>query len=143
MGLIRAKHPAGRSGKSGPCPFSFAPAANLLPLAKGDPNVLDLTGNLRGSSKPVQASFAEDVRRVTGLKSDIRFSASKLKWLVRNRPEIEQKLRGGEAPIGIIDPYLISRPTQGRTFTTDCANPRDILVPPSAADRAAADGHDL
>src|SRR5206468_2829146 len=38
------------------------------------------------------AGHGEIVRRKTGLKIDAYFSASKLTWLIRNRPDIAKKL---------------------------------------------------
>src|SRR5258706_7707084 len=49
------------------------------------------------------------VRQKTGLKIDTYFSASKLKWLVAEKPAIAAKLKSGEAVIGTIATYLIHR----------------------------------
>jgi glycerol kinase len=62
------------------------------------------------------------IREKTGLRNDAYFSASKLQWLVRRRPELANKLRSGEALIGTIDTYLIYRLTGGRVFATDHSN---------------------
>jgi len=62
------------------------------------------------------------VRRKTGLPIDTYFSASKLKWLVENSPEIRSKLDAGEALIGTIETYLIYRLTDGQSFVTDHTN---------------------
>jgi glycerol kinase len=70
----------------------------------------------------------EPVRRKTGLKIDTYFSASKLKWLVRERPEIARKLRNGEALVGTIDTYLLYRLTDGRVFATDHTNASRTLL---------------
>ncbi len=62
------------------------------------------------------------VRQKTGLKIDTYFSASKLKWLVAEKPGIAAKLKSGEAVIGTIDTYLIHRLTAGKVFATDFTN---------------------
>lgn len=62
------------------------------------------------------------IREKTGLRVDSYFSASKLQWLVRNRPEIARRLNDGTALIGTIDAYLIHRLTGGRVFATDHTN---------------------
>jgi glycerol kinase len=62
------------------------------------------------------------VRQKTGLKIDTYFSASKLKWLVAEKPAIAAKLRSGEAVIGTMDTYLIHRLTVGTVFATDFTN---------------------
>jgi len=62
------------------------------------------------------------IRRKTGLMVDTYFSASKLKWLMIERPDLATKLKRGEAVIGTIDTYLIHRLTGGKVFATDCTN---------------------
>ena len=62
------------------------------------------------------------VRQKTGLKIDTYFSASKLKWLVAEKPAIAAKLRSGVAVIGTMDTYLIHRLTGGKVFATDFTN---------------------
>ena len=62
------------------------------------------------------------IRRKTGLMVDTYFSASKLKWLVAEKPEIGKKLKGGEAVIGTMDAFLIHRLTGGKVFATDFTN---------------------
>jgi len=64
----------------------------------------------------------EIVQRKTGLPIDTYFSASKLKWLVVNHPEIQKKLIDGDALIGTIEAYLIYRLTKGVTFASDHTN---------------------
>jgi len=62
------------------------------------------------------------IRSKTGLMVDTYFSASKLAWLVREKPELRAKLKSGEALIGTIDCYLIYRLTGGKVFATDHTN---------------------
>jgi len=62
------------------------------------------------------------IRCKTGLMVDTYFSASKLAWLVREKPELAAKLKRGEALIGTIDCYLIYRLTSGKVFATDHTN---------------------
>jgi glycerol kinase len=68
------------------------------------------------------------VHRKTGLKLDAYFSASKLQWLVRNKPELRARLADGSALIGTIDAYLIHRLTRGRVFATDTTNASRTLL---------------
>lgn len=68
------------------------------------------------------AGHEEMVQSKTGLKIDTYFSASKLKWLVDNEPDIRVKLEAGDALIGTMDTYLIYRLTGCRTFATDSTN---------------------
>jgi glycerol kinase len=62
------------------------------------------------------------IRHKTGLMVDTYFSASKLKWLIKERPDIAKKLKNGEALIGTIDTYLIHRLTKSEVFATDFTN---------------------
>jgi glycerol kinase len=75
-----------------------------------------------------RAGHDEQVARKTGLRIDPYFSASKLAWLIRNRPEIAKKLNDGDALIGTIDTYLIYRLTNGKVFATDHANASRTLL---------------
>ena len=62
------------------------------------------------------------VQARTGLKIDTYFSASKLSWLIENRPEIGRMLRDGRALASTIDAYLIYRLTGGKVFAGDHTN---------------------
>lgn len=68
------------------------------------------------------------VRRTTGLKIDTYFSASKVQWLIANKPGIARKLKRGEAVFGTIDTYLIHRLTNGDVFATDFTNASRTLL---------------
>jgi len=68
------------------------------------------------------------VRQKTGLKLDTYFSASKLKWLVGERPQLAAKLKSGAAVIGTMDAYLIHRLTEGKVFATDHTNASRTLL---------------
>jgi len=68
------------------------------------------------------------VRSKTGLKIDSYFSASKLKWLTANKPELAARLRNGSALIGTMDAYLIHRLTGGKVFATDPTNASRTLL---------------
>jgi glycerol kinase len=68
------------------------------------------------------------VRRKTGLKIDTYFSASKLKWLIAEKPAIAAKLKSGHAVIGTIDAYLVHRLTGGNVFATDFTNASRTLL---------------
>jgi glycerol kinase len=68
------------------------------------------------------------VREKTGLKIDTYFSASKLKWLVAEKPKLAAKLKSGQAVIGTVDTYLIHRLTAGKVFATDFTNASRTLL---------------
>jgi glycerol kinase len=68
------------------------------------------------------------VRARTGLRIDAYFTASKLQWLVRNRPDLRARLADGSALVGTVDAYLIHRLTGGRVFATDATNASRTLL---------------
>ena len=75
-----------------------------------------------------EAGHEELIHRKTGLRLDTYFSGSKLSWLMRNQPEIANRLRDGSALMGTIDAYLIYRLTSGRVFATDHTNASRTLL---------------
>jgi glycerol kinase len=70
----------------------------------------------------VQAGREPAIRAKTGLRVDSYFSASKLQWLVQNRPDLAAKLAEGWALVGTVDAYLVYRLTRGDVFATDQTN---------------------
>ena len=68
------------------------------------------------------------VRGKTGLKIDTYFSASKIRWLIDNRPAVAEKLKTGAAVIGTVDAYLVHRLTGGKVFATDFTNASRTLL---------------
>jgi glycerol kinase len=75
-----------------------------------------------------QQGLGPSVVRKTGLKIDTYFSASKLRWLIENKPTLAAKLKRGAAVIGTIDAYLIHRLTNGDVFATDFTNASRTLL---------------
>ncbi len=69
-----------------------------------------------------------DVLHKTGLRIDTYFSASKLRWLVENKPAIAAAIKSGDAVVGTIDTYLIHRLTGGAEFVTDFTNASRTLL---------------
>jgi len=85
----------------------------------------------RGDSicqKLVKRGHSRAVLQKTGLKIDAYFSASKIQWLIKNKPAIAAKLRNGDAIIGTIDAYLVHRLTGGKVFATDFTNASRTLL---------------
>jgi glycerol kinase len=68
------------------------------------------------------------VLRKTGLKIDTYFSASKIRWLIDNKPAVAAKLKSGDAVIGTMDSYLVHRLTGGKVFATDFTNASRTLL---------------
>jgi glycerol kinase len=62
------------------------------------------------------------VAALTGLRLDPYFSASKLEWLLANRPGAKELLRRGRLRAGTVDSFLVWRLTGGRSHVTDFSN---------------------
>lgn len=85
------------------------------------------------------------VRGVTGLPISTYFSASKLRWLMENVPEVREGLQAGTALVGTIDSWLIWNLTGGAKgvggstrHVTDVTNASRTLL----MDLAAAQWHE-
>lgn len=76
----------------------------------------------------VKQGYSKTVLHKTGLKIDTYFSASKIRWLIENKPVIAAKLKTGAAVVGTIDTYLIHRLTSGKVFATDYTNASRTLL---------------
>lgn len=79
-------------------------------------------------AEQVNAGREASLRAKTGLRVDSYFSAPKLQWLVREHPEIAQRLKAGSARIGTIDTYLVYRLTRGAVFASDHTNASRTLL---------------
>ncbi|MBF4488569.1 glycerol kinase GlpK [Psychrobacter sp. N25K4-3-2] len=57
--------------------------------------------------------MAHEVQRITGLRLDPYFSASKIAWLLENDPKLSVRASKGEIAVGTIDSWLIYKLTGG------------------------------
>ena len=62
------------------------------------------------------------VQQLTGLPLDPYFSASKLRWIAKNNPDVWAQVKSGSAVIGTIDAFLIAKLTGGKVHATDASN---------------------
>ena len=69
-----------------------------------------------------QAGHEEYIRTTTGLRLDPYFSATKLEWLLAERPQALRLLEEGHLRAGTIDSFLVWRLTGGREHVTDFSN---------------------
>ncbi len=70
----------------------------------------------------LREGWGDHVAEATGLVIDPYFSATKLAWLLRNVPALDQRARAGEVCFGTIDSFLLYRLTGGRLHLTDATN---------------------
>jgi glycerol kinase len=68
------------------------------------------------------------VRSRTGLLLDPYFTATKLEWLLRERPELRGRAEAGELCAATVDAWLIARLTGGRELVTDASNASRTLL---------------
>jgi len=66
--------------------------------------------------------YNESIRNKTGLIIDPYFSASKLRWIVKNVAEVENKAKRGELLLGTMDSWLLWKLTGGKVHATDYSN---------------------
>lgn len=67
-------------------------------------------------------TYGDIIHKKTGLVMDAYFSASKIKWLIDNVPEIKLKLERNEVCFGTVDSFLVYKLTGGKSFVTDLTN---------------------
>jgi glycerol kinase len=68
------------------------------------------------------------VRRKTGLRLDAYFSASKIKHLLDQDPDLRRRAERGELLFGTVDTWLVWRLTGGRRHVTDHSNASRTLL---------------
>jgi glycerol kinase len=75
-----------------------------------------------------RAGEEPDLRARTGLLLDPYFSATKLEWLLRERPELRGPAERGELCATTVDGWLVARLTGGRQVATDPSNASRTLL---------------
>ena len=68
---------------------------------------------ITNSDNDIQSNMASEVQRITGLRLDPYFSASKIAWLLENNPKLRVRANKGEIAVGTIDSWLIYKLTGG------------------------------
>jgi glycerol kinase len=69
-----------------------------------------------------------ELRRRTGLLLDPYFSATKLEWLLRERPELRTRAERGELLATTVDGWLVARMTAGASQGVDASNGSRTLL---------------
>ncbi|MGP5437077.1 glycerol kinase GlpK [Psychrobacter alimentarius] len=65
------------------------------------------------TSHDSQSDISSDVQRITGLRLDPYFSASKIAWLLEHNPKWRARIDNDEIAVGTIDSWLIYKLTGG------------------------------
>ena len=69
-----------------------------------------------------KTGHAQLIYNSTGLILDPYFSASKINWLMRNTPGLQEAAKAGKIAFGTVDSWLIWNLTQGKVHYTDPTN---------------------
>ena len=64
----------------------------------------------------------DDISRLTGLRIDPYFSATKMRWILENIPGTEKAALSGELKFGTVDGYLVYMLTGKQSFLSDYSN---------------------
>ena len=72
--------------------------------------------------------YEDLIKEKTGLLLNPYFSATKLRWLFNNYPDIERRAFNGELLCGTIDSWLIYKLTGGNVHKTDYSNASRTLL---------------
>lgn len=72
--------------------------------------------------KEIEKTHGEMIKQKTGLKVDAYFSASKMRWLLKNVPEVQRALERNDLCLGTVESFLIFKLTHGKSFVTDYTN---------------------
>ncbi len=70
----------------------------------------------------IQTEWNETIRKKTGLIIDPYFSASKLRWLMKNVKGLKEKAKNGDLMLGTIDSWLLYKLTGDKVHATDYSN---------------------
>lgn len=74
----------------------------------------------KGSYPPLQD--------MTGLPLDPYFSATKMRWMLDNKPEVKEAAEAGELKLSTIDTFLLYRLSAGKSFKTEASNASRTLL---------------
>ncbi len=69
-----------------------------------------------------EKGLTEIYRQKTGLVIDAYFSATKLKWILDNVPDVRERAERGELLFGTVETWLIWKLTKGAVHVTDYTN---------------------
>ncbi|WGI36986.1 glycerol kinase GlpK [Mesomycoplasma lagogenitalium] len=75
-----------------------------------------------------QSGLAEKIADKTGLIINPYFSGTKIRWILKNVPEAQQKLKEHKLLAGTIDTWLMWKLTDGKVHATDVSNASRTLL---------------
>ena len=75
-----------------------------------------------------EKGYTDTVRAKTGLLIDSYFSATKIRWILKNVPGAMEKAQRGELLFGTVDTWLIWMLTGGKVHATDPSNAARTMI---------------
>ncbi len=72
--------------------------------------------------KVIRAGYSDKIRKKTGLPVDPYFSASKIRWILDNIENGQQRAENGELMFGTVDSWLVYKLTGHQRHVTDVTN---------------------
>jgi glycerol kinase len=75
-----------------------------------------------------EKGMEKPVRQKTGLVIDAYFSATKIRWILDNIPDGQERARKGDLLFGTVDTWLIWNLTGGRAHVTDYSNASRTMI---------------
>lgn len=76
----------------------------------------------------IKIGLSKEIAEKTGLKIDPYFSATKIRWILENIPDVRKKAEKGEILFGTVDTWLIWNLTKGKVHVTDQTNASRTLL---------------
>ncbi len=73
-------------------------------------------------------NYQKKVNQITGLVLDPYFSATKMRWILKNNTEAKKLARRSKLCFGTVDSFLIWKLTGGKSFVTDVSNASRTLL---------------
>ena len=70
----------------------------------------------------IEKGYSEEIQKITGLRIDAYFSATKIKWILDNVEGAKDMAEKGELLFGTVDTWLIWKLTDGKVHVTDRTN---------------------
>ncbi|MFC1838028.1 glycerol kinase GlpK [Thermodesulfobacteriota bacterium] len=76
----------------------------------------------------VAEGFDRTIHNKTGLVTDAYFSGTKMRWILKNRPDAKQLAKQGKLRFGTVDTWLIWKLSKGQSHVTDVSNASRTMV---------------
>ena len=90
-----------------------------------DTRTMDIIEELKTLPDSEETSFTTGIdryRQITGLPLAPYFSASKILWLIKEYPQIQEDIQKGDVAFGTLDSWLVWNLTKGKSHVTDITN---------------------